>query len=193
MIFINPMLIPFFNITANVEVTKLVNFCKAKRHSFFLLSLHTAMAAVNNIPELKYRLVGEELRVYDTIHPGSTILKPDKTFTFCYFDFLDEWQSFEEMGKQKIDKTLTSDNFDPANDRQDLVYCSSIPWISFTQFKHARPAKAHGSIPKLTFGKYFEQNQKWWMPLSVEVHHALADGYHLGLLFKEIEDRCRIF
>jgi len=179
---------PFFNLTANVDVTQLLNLCKKEGHSFFLLSLHAALAAANGIPEFRFRLVGEELRVYDVIHPGSTILKSDNTFTFCYFDFDEDWRRFEEKGAQKIAATLAGNIFDPAEQRHDLVYCSSIPWISFTQFKHARKGNTKNSIPKMAFGKYFQRDNRWWLPFSTEVHHSLLDGFHIGKFYTDFQN-----
>ncbi|PKP07825.1 MAG: chloramphenicol acetyltransferase, partial [Bacteroidetes bacterium HGW-Bacteroidetes-3] len=42
-------------------------------------------------------------------------------------------------------------------------------------------------IPKLVFGKIFNENEIKKIPFSVEVHHALMDGYHVGLLYKKMQ------
>jgi chloramphenicol O-acetyltransferase type A len=32
------------------------------------------------------------------------------------------------------------------------------------------------------------ENDRLMMPISVEVHHALMDGLHVGLFFSQLED-----
>ena len=59
-----------------------------------------------------------------------------------------------------------------------------ITWISFTSFAHARKPRKEDSVPKIVFGKYTEQNDLIKMPVSVEVHHSLMDGIHVGKFFE---------
>jgi cytochrome d ubiquinol oxidase subunit II len=72
-------------------------------------------------------------------------------------------------------------------DRDDLVYHSVIPWVSFTSISHARDSRRQSGIPKVTFGKYREAGGRVLMPVSVEVHHALMDGLHVGRFFERLE------
>lgn len=52
--------------------------------------------------------------------------------------------------------------------------------MHFTSFSHARNWGTEDAIPKFAFGRFEAQGQHIWMPLSVEVHHGLMDGVHLG-------------
>ena len=45
---------------------------------------------------------------------------------------------------------------DPQNFRDDLIYYSTVPWISFSSVSHPRKLNQEESIPKLVFGKYNE-------------------------------------
>ena len=60
-----------------------------------------------------------------------------------------------------------------------------IPWISFTSFTHARKPAKEDSVPKIVFGKYTKKNDSVKMPVSVEVHHSLMDGIHVGKFFEQ--------
>ena len=42
-------------------------------------------------------------------------------------------------------------------------------------------------IPKIVFGKRIENNGLYKIPFSIEQHHALVDGLHVGLLVQEME------
>jgi chloramphenicol O-acetyltransferase type A len=44
------------------------------------------------------------------------------------------------------------------------------------------------SIPRFAWGKFFPENQRLLMPLSVQAHHALVDGVHMGFYFEFMQD-----
>jgi len=56
---------------------------------------------------------------------------------------------------------------------------TTLPWLHFTSFTHARE-QAHADIPKFAFGRVQEEGGRSWMPLALEVHHALMDGADVG-------------
>ncbi|MCF6237594.1 MAG: CatA-like O-acetyltransferase, partial [Candidatus Marinimicrobia bacterium] len=64
------------------------------------------------------------------------------------------------------------------------IHYSVIPWVHFSGLSHPRNYGTDDSIPKIVFGKYVTQAKKVLMPLSVEAHHSLLDGFHLGLYFE---------
>lgn len=72
--------------------------------------------------------------------------------------------------------------------RDDLLYITSIPWISFTNITHPIQMTPVDSIPRISWGKYFEESGKVKLPLSVQVHHALVDGIHVGKFFNNIQE-----
>ena len=43
-------------------------------------------------------------------------------------------------------------------------------------------------MPKISFGKFTRENDRTVMPFSVEVHHALVDGLHVGRYIARIEE-----
>lgn len=44
------------------------------------------------------------------------------------------------------------------------------------------------SIPRISWGKYFEENGKIKLPMSVQAHHALMDGMHVGQYFSMFQE-----
>ena len=44
------------------------------------------------------------------------------------------------------------------------------------------------SIPRIAWGKYFEENGKIKLPLPIQVHHALVDGLYVGQYFNAIQE-----
>jgi len=180
--------IPFFNITANVDITNLHLFCKSRGVPFFLGSFFFSTKAINEIEEFRYRIKDDGVICYNKIDAGSTILHDDNTFSFCYFEYIDDLIRFCEEGKKEIQIQKTKKGLDPKLNSDNLIHYSSIPWISFTSIQHARKFRTGDSIPKLVFGKFFKEGDRLKMPLSVEVHHALLDGYHVSEYFKKYQE-----
>ena len=74
------------------------------------------------------------------------------------------------------------------NPSDDRIHFTTLPWVSFTSFSHARNWGREDSIPKIAFGKFVTENQRTFLPFSVEVHHALMDGLHVGRYVSRLEE-----
>ncbi|WP_299527021.1 CatA-like O-acetyltransferase [uncultured Lutibacter sp.] len=179
---------PFFNITANLEVTNLYRYCKQHHLSFSLACLFVAIKSINEIPEFKLRFKNDKVVSFDLVNIGSTVLNDDQTFSFCDFPYKFSIIEFIESAKAIIENHKKGIKFDANENELAIVHCSTIPWISLTGFKHARKGdeKTMG-VPKIVFGKWFEEAELKKIPFSVEVHHALLDGFHVGLLFEKMQ------
>jgi len=73
----------------------------------------------------------------------------------------------------------------------NLIRYSTLPWFDFTSISHARDFSNDDSAPRITFGKITETAGRRTMPVSIHVHHALADGLHVAQfadLFQKLLD-----
>jgi chloramphenicol O-acetyltransferase type A len=71
---------------------------------------------------------------------------------------------------------------------QDLIRFSVLPWFDFTAISHVRNLATEDSTPRITFGKITESsNDRCIMPVSIHVHHALADGMHVAQFVEQFE------
>ena len=172
--------LPYFNITSRVDVTGLKMYCDDNSLSFFLSSLYVSMEAIHLVEEFRYRLKGEQLICYDEVEAGSVILMEDNTFGFCYFPMQPTIFEFNQKGKELIALAKQANTFEPKDQSDNVVHYSIIPWIEFTSFQHARRTTHTDTIPKLVFGKIYDDNGRKLMPVSIEVNHAMMDGYHVG-------------
>ena len=180
---------PFFNICTSLDVTELIKVSKLQQLPFSICMLYASIATANKIEEFRYRLKDDDVVVYDSIYAGSTLLNDDNTFSFCYFDYFSKFSEFKGFAEKQIELHKQGLlEFDGRNNDLDIVHYSVIPWIEFTSFSHPRNYRTNDSIPKIVFGKYFNKDGRYRLPISVEVHHALMDGYHLGLYFSELQD-----
>ena len=179
---------PFFNFSANVDVTGAYSFCKQNGLSFSLTALYASLAAANEIREFRIRLVGGRLVEFDRIHATQTILHDDETYSFAYFEMKDDVFEFNRSGKLAVDKYKALKSFDVEADRVDLIYYSVIPWVSFTSFKHASRLDNSQTVPRMVFGKLFDDGDRKLIPLSVEANHRIMDGFHVGNFFNRFEE-----
>ena len=179
---------PFFNITANLDVSNVYRFCKQKGLAFSLATLYYSLVAANEIREFRIRLMGSRLVEFDRIHATQTILNDDETFSFAYFEMKDDVVEFNRSGKEAREKYKALKTYDVESNRSDLIYYSVIPWVSFTSFKHASRLDKSQTVPRIVFGKLFEAGDRKLMPLSVEANHTIMDGFHVGKYFTRFQE-----
>lgn len=187
---------PWFNLCADVDVAPLVRRrAEAGKAgpSFFVTCLHLSLTAANEIEEFRYRIRGDEVFVHDVVHGGSTVLRDDGTFGFAYFDFDDDFTAFAGKAEDVLRAARSPGPLEPADDRDDLLHYSVIPWVAFTSFSHARRHDADNAIPRIVFGKRHGPPGAERMPVSVEVHHALVDGLHVGRFYERLQQRIERF
>ena len=178
---------PFFNFSANVDVTKLRRFCRENKLAFSIAALFYAQQVANSIREFRFRWLGDKVVEFESIEATQTILNDDETFSFCYFESRPTVFEYVEAGRASREKYLKLKTFDVEADRIDMIYYSVIPWVSFTSFKHATSGDRTQTVPRIVFGKVFADGGRELMPLSVEAHHAMMDGIHVGRFFERFQ------
>ena len=188
--FFSKMASPYFGITAEVECTAAYLKAKKEPHSFFASYLHKSMLAVNKVPELCTRILGEEVIQFSPIHAGSTIGRADGTFAFGYVDFSEDFAVFNAELQVEIIAVQNSTGLRLIvdNEKLDMIRHSTLPWHSFTALLHPTRLDPQESIPKITFGKASLRGDRYFMPVSIEAHHGLADGVHLCQYLRILED-----
>lgn len=180
---------PFFNVSTSVDVTNLLDITRVNKNISFFIAYHfLSMKSANEVKPFRYRLHGDRILVHDRIHAGTIVLLADENFSFAYFDYEEDFGVFQTHAKATVERLLDSPpQLYQRADRDDLIYHSVLPWTSFTGVTHARDKHREESVPKITFGKYHEDGDRIKMPISVEVHHALMDGLHVGRYLEKFE------
>lgn len=179
---------PFFNMTANLDVSELYKFTKANNLAYSITSLFYSQKTANEIREFRIRLLDGKLVEFEKIEATQTILQDDESFSFCYFPMCENVFEYNKIGKQSVEKYKQLNSFDVENDRIDLIYYSVIPWVSFTSFKHASRFDKTQTVPRIVFGKIFNEDEKKKMPVSVEANHTIMDGFHVGKYFNLLQE-----
>lgn len=186
--FFNQFEEPFFGVCLTVDCTAAHRIAKQNGESFFLNYLHHSLTAANLVEPFRYRIADGEVWVHDRVHASPTINRPDGTFGFAYMDFFEDFQVFKVAAQAEIERVQGSTGLVPAVSGENVIHYSSVPWLNFTAISHARSFSFKDSCPKVSFGKMTEQNGQKTMPVSIHVHHALMDGYHVGLFVECFQD-----
>ena len=177
---------PSFAVTIPFDVTMAYKFSKENKVSFFGKYLHDCMRAINLVDNFKYRIVDTDVFELDVIHASPTLMREDKTFGFSFIDYNEDLSVFlNNLEAEKLRINNSTDLF-PEKEGINCIYCSAMPWFQFTG--HKEPFSKHGiSIPKLAFSKAINVNDRLSMNVSINVNHALVDGYHVSLFAEKFQ------
>jgi chloramphenicol O-acetyltransferase type A len=183
---------PYFNVCLKIDVTELLNELRRReeRPSVWLTYHYLALRAANEIGPFRYRLREGKVLVHEVINGGTTFILPNETFTLVYWDYDESFRKFMEGATRAVNEIRAGDwKFTPKHEDDARIHCTTLPWIAFTSFSHARRWWGReDSVPKISFGKFVQENARTWMPFSVEVHHALMDGLHVGRYIERVEE-----
>lgn len=179
-LFFKQMEEPFFGVTTRVDCTKAYAKSKELGVSFFTYYLHKTLVAVNAVENFRYRIIDNEVYIFDQIDASATILREDKTFGFSLMEYNKHLNTFAEITRKEIARIQTTTGLITRDFEINLIHFSALPWFDFTSYSHARSFTWPDSCPKVSYGKMVEENEKKSMAISVHVHHGLVDGYHVG-------------
>lgn len=181
---------PYFNVCTRLDVTNLLSALSTRKEISVSLAYHYfALRTANEIEPFRYRLRDGKIVVLDVIHGGTTILLPDESFGLAYFPYDPDFAKFYEGASRAVADALKKGGglkLEESDD--DRLHFTTIPWVSFTSFSHARNWKREESATKIAFGKFSKDDNHTWLPISVEVHHALMDGLHVGRFLEQMQN-----
>ncbi len=183
---------PFFGIVADVDATRAHARHRELGVSFFQLYLHATLAAVQEVENLRYRISDDgQVDCYDRIHASPTLARPDHTFGFGFVPYAPDLAEFgaDLAAEIEVVRQSTGLCLGPKTGRPDVVHFSAMPWVAFTGLTHARSFSHPDSIPKISVGRLRPEGNRQLMSVAVNVHHGLADGYHVGLFLAELQRR----
>ncbi len=181
--------IPSFNICTRLNVSRLKQAVKVSGVGSLSLAYHfIAIRLANEIAPFRYRLEGEQVRVHPEVHGSTTVLRADESFGFVTLVHQHDFATFVAQGTSAIALARQPDApFSPTEYGTATVHLTALPWMHFSSYSNARQWGPHDSIPKIAFGRIDADGGQLWMPLSVEVHHALMDGLHVGRFIQAFE------
>lgn len=188
--FFNQMQQPYFNLVANVDITHFIAQLKqGKERSFTPAIVYVLSKAANAIPQFRWRIRGQQVVEHEKVHPSFSVLtEVADVFSFCYVPYTDSQAQFEQAARLKMEEMKTNPVFEDEAGRDDFLFLSAVPWVSFTSISHPMYLEPADSVPRISWGKYFKQGDRVLMPLAVQAHHAVVDGRQMGAYFEKVQE-----
>jgi chloramphenicol O-acetyltransferase type A len=179
---------PYFGLCANVDLTSFYTYTQQQGYSLNISIIYVLTRAANVIPEFRYRIRGTGVIEHEVVHPSTTVLVEGDLFSFCTIEYEQDFSAFALRAAEMIAYVKQHPTLEDEPGQDDLLFMTPIPWVSFTNIKHALPSLPADSVPRIAWGKYFEDGDSLKMPLDVQGHHALMDGFHMGRYYTEVQD-----
>lgn len=179
---------PYVGLTANVDITDFIKAVKLKKLPFFLTVCYCVSKAANAVPEFRQRILEEKIIEFDSCRTSHTVALEDGTYCYCTLSSNMPFSDFLPYAKQEQEAARQNHTLEEEADIHDKIFISTLPWISYSALVQPVPIPAD-SNPRITWGKYFVQEGKTIMPVSVLCHHALVDGMHIAGFYKSLDEQ----
>jgi chloramphenicol O-acetyltransferase type A len=178
---------PHFSMCANLDLTAYRALLRESGVSFTVGFVYALAHTANAIPEFRQRIRGEQVIEHDRVSPSVTILVDDDLFSFCTIPYCEDFQEFARRASAMIAHVKQHPSLENEPGRDDLLYMTALPWVSFTSFTHPMQLHPADSIPRFAWGKVFGEGERLKIPLSVQGHHALMDGIHIARYYAALD------
>ena len=185
--FFSTMDYPHFNICNHVDISNTYHYARQKRISLFKAILFAVCQAANRIPEFRTRIRGDKVVEHDAVHPSVTVLTAEKVFGFCHIKYSSDPARFFAEAERSMEAARRQVSLADEPGRDDYLFISAIPWVRFSGISHPIHMHPVDSVPRFSWGKYKDDGGKVDVPFATQVHHGLADGYHVGLFVTMLE------
>lgn len=177
---------PYVGVTVNVDITDLVRRVREEELPFFLSLCYCVAQAANTVPEFRQRLHGDHVIQYDWCQTSHTEALDDGTYCYCTLESNMSFREYLPCAQAAQEQARKQRSLTDGVDADSLLFISSVPRISYTSLVQPVPSPAD-SNPRITWGKYFAQGDRYLLPLSVLCHHALVDGLHLSRFYEALD------
>lgn len=177
------------SLTVDIDVTNLIEFSKSHDLKFYPAMIWVVSKVVNEHDEFKYSWNNKgNLIKWDYISPSyAEFHKEDENFTKMVTDFSDSIFEFHarfmlDREKHKMERAFV------ANQPLNFFDVSCLPWVKYNHFDVHVFDEGKFLAPVITWGKYELERERYIMPLTMNIHHAVADGFHLSRFFNEVQE-----
>ena len=178
---------PHFNMCANVDISIFLPYLKGRGISPTAAIVYLIARTANELPEFRCRIHGEGVVEHTVVHPSTTILTTGDLFGFCTVPYSENFAAFAADAERRFRAAREHPSLEDGPGQDDLLFMTAIPWVSFTSFMHPIHLHPIDSVPRFAWGKFSKQSDRLLMPLSVQAHHALVDGLHVGRYYEKFQ------
>lgn len=179
------------NMTMQLDVTNLIKAIKQNKLRYYPVFTYITSKVINRHDEFKMNYNEDgDLIVYDVVHPRYPLFHDsDKKLSILWTEYSDDFKLFYDRFIDDVKtfgekRSMAAKGPFPPN----CFDISSLPWSSFTSFNCPQANDIVWLPPFVMVGRYFENIDKILLPVSISVHHATCDGYHVSKFFNEFQN-----
>lgn len=176
-----------YSMTVKLDITTLKN----RQQKLYPAMLYYLTTIVNRHPEFRTALNEQgEVGIYREMIPSYTVFHKDsETFSELWTEYTADYETFckayeADMQRYGAQKGLIGKPDVPKN----IFTVSMIPWVTFDGFNLNLQRGYDYLIPIFTMGKYYHENGRTLLPLAIQVHHAVCDGFHVCRFINELQE-----
>lgn len=176
-----------YSITAKLDISPIVE----RKQKLYPAMLYFITTIVNRHPEFRTAINGNgELGVYSDMLPSYTVFHKDtETFSNLWTTYSPDFDVFlaayeNDMLQYRDLKGLVGKPNPPENH----FTVSMLPWTTFDGFNLNLQRGYDYLKPIFTMGKYDGEAGQIFMPLAIQVHHAVCDGFHVCRFINELQE-----
>lgn len=174
-----------YSMTVKIDVTNI----KLQNLKLFPALLYCLTKTVNNFEEFRTALRNDgELVVYRAMLPCYTVFHKDtKTFSNLWTEFTEDFAEFARRYELDVEHYGKVEGFMAKPDVPENSFTVSVlPWVSFEGF-NLNVKGFDYLLPIFTAGKCTEADGRYTLPLAVQVHHAVCDGYCASCFINDLQ------
>lgn len=178
-----------YSATVNLDITAL------KDSRLYPAMIWLLTKTVNQMPQFRTALTDQGVGIYDEMHPAYTVFnKESKNFSGIWTRFDPDYNVFLNSYEADNEKYSSCAGYAPKPGRPSNSFdISMIPCFTFTAFNINVFDNGRYLLPIFTLGKYFDESGKRMLPVAIQVHHAVCDGYHVGEFLKILQELIYLF
>lgn len=176
-----------YSITVKLNITKV----KKAGRKLYPTMLYFIARLVNYHREFRMSFDAEGcLGYFDKMLPCYTIFHKDtETFSNLWTEYHDDYDLFCQAYEDDINAFgIVNKMMAKADVPENSFPVSMIPWTTFEGFNLNLQKGYDYLIPIFTIGKFYEENGKYFLPLAIQVHHAVCDGFHVCRFVNELQE-----
>ena len=173
-----------------MDITDFLCRLHQKNYKFYPAMMWVLSSAVNSREE--FRMGYDEQGnpgIWDYVSPYYTHFhKEDEQFVKLVTEYHSDFQTFYQRFLLDQEKYKDYRVFDLKEVPSNVFDLSCLPWVHYRNFDMHIFDSGTYLAPVITWGKYSKiPDGRILMPLSMNIHHAAADGFHLCRFFSDIE------
>ena len=178
-------------ISANIDVTDLYKKAKIIHKDFDVMILYIITNVLNRHEEFRIGYCKEngQLMIWDYINPVHRVFHEDtETFSRVWTPYSKNFDEFCAAAQNSIKEGAKLKTVNQPEIPDNNFEISFIPWLHFTAINTKMSESGKYLAPVITVGKIEEENSRFIMPLTMQISHAVADGFHIARAFNETRE-----